>query len=171
VAGQGGLAEKVRTRLEPEVTKETPSARRAKIHYLDEVWMRKTIRRHVAEFSCVVALILLIIAGIGIWKHHAVTNAVALTVTALLVLGIGYKAPGLLHPVWKSWMALAMGIGTVMTTIILSLGWTILVIPFAVVMKLVGKRVMDLSYANGVATYWETRDQKYDDFKYLERQF
>ncbi|MBN8550477.1 MAG: hypothetical protein J0M12_14275 [Deltaproteobacteria bacterium] len=170
MAGQGGLAEKVRAGLEPEVIAPTPSSR-TKVHYLDEVWVRKPIRRHVSEFSCVISLVLLIIAGVGLYKGHSLVTPVALTTTALVLLALGYRAPGVLHPVWKSWMSLATGIGLVMTTLILSLGWTILVIPFALVMRFVGKRVMDLSYATGTASYWETRDSKLDDFKLLERQF
>ena len=170
MAGQGGLAEKVRTGLEPEVI-EPKTSTRAQVHPLDEVWMRKSIRRHVNEFSCVIALVLLIIAGFGLYKGHALVTPAALAVTAIILVAVGYLAPALLHPVWKSWMKLATGIGLVMTTLILSLGWTILIIPFALVMRIVGKRVMDLSYATGVPTYWDTRDAKHDDFKLLERQF
>lgn len=170
MAGQGGLAEKVRTGLEPEVI-ESKTTTRSKVHYLDEVWMRKTIRRHVSEFACVISLVLLAIAGVGLYKGHAIVNALALTFTSLILLAAGYKAPALLHPVWKAWMKLATALGLVMTTLILSLGWVILLIPFALVMRTVGKRVMDLSYATGVPTYWETRDSKFDDFKLLERQF
>lgn len=170
MAGQGGLAEKVRAGLEPEVT-EPKTTTRAKVHYLDEVWVRKPIRRHVAEFSCVIALVLLIIAGFGLYKGHAVVNACALTFTSLVLLALGYKAPAVLHPVWTAWMKLATGLGVVMTTLILSLGWALLMIPFGVVMRMVGKRVMDLGYATGQASYWETRDSKLDDFKLLERQF
>ena len=170
MAGQGGLAEEIRVGLEPAVLAPY-SNKKPQVHYLDELWVRKPIRQHVWEFACVIALVMFVIAGVMAWRHQAVATASAVVFTGLLLLLLGAKVPGMLHPVWKSWMALATLIGTVMTTIILSLGWTILIIPFALVMPAVGKHVMDLKYDTAVASYWETRDSKFDDFKLLERQF
>ncbi len=170
MAGQGGLAEQIRVGLEPSVLAPY-SNKKPQVHYLDEIWLRKPIRQHVWEFSCVIALVMLFIAGVMAWKHSAIATAGGTTFTALILLLLGWKVPSLLHPVWKSWMTIATAIGAVMTTLILSLGWAILVIPFALVMKAVGKRVMDLSYDTACPTYWEDRDGKFDDFKLLERQY
>lgn len=172
MAGQRGLATKIRTGLEPDVTvASTPKTKTAPTHYLDEIWIRKPIRRHVSEFSCVIAIVLLVIGISTALKGGSLANVAALVTTALFILLLGYKVPTLLHPVWKSWMTLATGLGLVMTTLILSIGWAIVMIPTALLMRVLGKRIMDLSYASSAPTYWETRDPKFDDFKLLERQF
>lgn len=172
MAGQRKLAEQVRTRLElsvitnPNFEKET-----AEPDFLDERWMGKSLRLHVREFGCVMALVLTIISGVVAWKHGSLATVCALLFTGFVLVLAGYRTPHLLHPVWKGWMTLAMGIGVVMTTLLLSLGWTLAMIPLAVALKIAGKRVMDLSYKSDVQSYWEDRDEKFHDFKLLERQF
>lgn len=171
MAGQGGLAEQIRAGLEPESRVSVVKAKPEPIHYLDELWVRKPIRRHVAEFSVVIAIVMLLIAFVMAYKDRSLATVAALFTTSLILVALGYRAPALLHPVWKSWMALATGLGIVMTTLILSIGWTLMVVPVALIMKAVSKRVMDLSFDRSVESYWEGRDAKLDDFKLLERQY
>jgi hypothetical protein len=68
-------------------------------------------------------------------------------------------------------MKIAEGIGMVMTMVILSIGWLCLVLPTSAALKLLRIKVMDTNFRSPVASYWETRDPKMDDFKLLERQF
>ncbi|MBX7143120.1 MAG: hypothetical protein K1X79_01590 [Oligoflexia bacterium] len=139
--------------------------------FLDERWMGKTLRIHVREFACVMTLVLTIIAGVVAWKHGSLATVCSLLLTGFFMLLAGYRRPRILHPVWKAWMTLAMGLGVIMTTLLLSLGWMLAMIPLALALKLAGKKVMDLSYKSDVESYWETRKEKYHDFKLLERQF
>jgi hypothetical protein len=44
-------------------------------------------------------------------------------------------------------------------------------LPMAFALKVLGIRRMDTSFKADRATYWEPRDQKYDDFKRLELQY
>ena len=68
-------------------------------------------------------------------------------------------------------MAGARKINVVMTFIILSIAWTIVVVPISLLLRIIGKKVMDMSYDLSAQSYWETRDEKLNDFKHLERQF
>lgn len=147
------------------------SQSKPQVHYLDEVWMRKPIRQHVKEFACVISIVMLLIAGFLTWKGYSFATGLAVTFTALILVFLGYKVPSVLHPVWKSWMTLAVVLGAIVTTIILSIGWAILVIPFALVMRAVGKHVMNTAFRTAAPSYWEIRDTKLDDFKLLERQY
>lgn len=76
-----------------------------------------------------------------------------------------------MHPLWKGWMAFAHKLSLVMTFAILSFAWTVVMMPMALLLKVLRIKVMDTSYKTGAATYWENRDPKFDNFKLLERQF
>ena len=58
-----------------------------------------------------------------------------------------------------------------MTGVILSVLWTLAMIPLAILLRMIGKRVMDVTYRTSVDTYWETRTDAMNDFKLLERQY
>ena len=171
MAGGRGLAEEVRTRLEDEQAIGAVKNTTGKVHYLDELSFRKPIRQHVAEFAAVFAVIFLGIAAVKIYKGGSLNVAGIWTGAALVLITLGYKAPAVLHPLWKGWMKFAHVLGLVMTTLILAVAWTVALLPTAFGLKIFGVKVMDLSFDRSTKTYWENREAKSNNFKLLERQF
>lgn len=171
MARQGRVAEEIRTRLELQVIEGNKGKAVEEKDFLDERWMGKPLRLHVKEFACVFAIIMCAIASYFALKHHDLSAALSILAAALVLVALGYKAPKVLHPFWKAWMTFAMFLGSVVTFVILSVGWVLVVSPFAIGSKLAGKRGMDLSFDPKALTYWEPRDKKLDDFKLLERQY
>jgi hypothetical protein len=180
VAGKGELARDLRAGLEEmpmepassSEAEEVSQDQEAAVHPLDELYFGKPVRIHVREFACVFSIIFLAIAAYGLIKNSSVANAGALLVASLILLAFGYLAPGVLRPVWSGWMAFAEALGKFMSTLIVSIAWTIVLVPVALLLRIIGKKVMDCSsYEPGVESYWEERDQKLHDFKLLERQF
>ncbi|MEZ4752903.1 MAG: SxtJ family membrane protein [Bdellovibrionota bacterium] len=163
-----GLARQLRTGLEDSktmISEETP------VHYLDEFWFRKPIRRHVAEFAIVFALISAVIGGVIVYKHGIVSRSLYWFAAAFILLVLGYRLPQVLHPFWKGWMKLANILNKLVTGLILSIMWMIVLVPIAFILKLIGKKVMDLSYDPQAKSYWEDREVKLHDFTLIERQF
>ena len=171
MAGQRRLEKQIRTRLDLTVLHNPNHKVAAEANFLDERWLGKSLREHVKEFSCVMALVLSLVSCYIAWHRGSLATVLALIATGFVLVFLGYRYPRILHPVWKSWMSMAMGIGVVMTFLLLTLGWTLVLSPFALVARFAGKRMMDLSYAKPVSTYWEARDTKLDDFSLLERQY
>lgn len=181
MAGKGGLAKQVRagledTAIEPKASRTphlslVPSTPGSNHDPLNDEWFGKTIRRHVLEFAQVFALIALGIAALWAYRGRSIELIATLVVVAGILLVLGVKAPRVLHPIWKIWMKFAMGLGHVMTLIILSIMWYIALMPLALGLKLFKKDVMDLSYGSGRESYWEPRKPGKDDFSLLERQF
>ena len=168
MAGQGGLAEEIRTGLED--LPQTPLETIARTDPLDELWFRKPVRQHVREFSVVLGIILLIFAGSAFY-HRAIDSGMALTLAAMLLCVIGYRAPRILKPVWEAFIHLGEVLGRIVTFVVLLLTWSIALIPLAIGLKIFGVRVMDMGFRLPVETYWEKRDQSKNDFKFLERQY
>ncbi len=168
MAGQGGVAEDIRAGLTP--TSIAVVAAKS-VDPLDELSFRKPIRQHVREFGALIGLILVLPAAYLAWRERSLATVGALVFAGCALYGVGARAPQLLVGVWRGWMRFAEKIGVVMTTLILSVGWFLVVVPTSIALKLFRIKVMDTTFRSPVASYWETRNPKMDDFKLLERQF
>jgi hypothetical protein len=171
MAGARGLANEVRTGLEEAVVTRPPETTTEVKDALDTDWMGKSVRVHVREFAVLFAIIFTTIASYQTFYYGVTTSSLVWALTGIVIGILGYRAPRVLHPLWKGWMKLAHYLSIVMTFVIMSLVWTVGFVPMAMVLKALRIKTMDLSYKTGVSTYWETRDPKYDDFKRLEQQF
>lgn len=171
MAGARGLANEVRTGLEEAVVTRPPETTPEVKDVLDSAWMGKAVRVHVREFAVLFAIIFTTIASYRTFYYGVTTSSLVWALSGIVIGILGYRAPRVLHPLWKGWMKLAHYLSLVMTFVIMSLVWTVGFVPMAFILKALRIKTMDLSYKTGAATYWETRDPKYDDFKRLEQQF
>ena len=194
MAGERGLAEEIRTGLEPEgveiegmadIVSSAPSKRGVMENQTDtsrdplyaskdplaERWHGKPIRRHIREFGVVFFVLgALVSAYLGYKGAKAVWPAAIVGSTSLLLM-LCFVAPAIIRPIWRGWMNVAEFLGAIVTTLILSLTWVLMMIPVGIALRLFRVKVMDTSYGVDVASYWEERDPKKDDFKLLEKQF
>jgi len=137
---------------------------------LDQIQFRKTVRQHIKEFGCVLAILCLLVSA-GQIRHHNLENASIAGALGLLFAGLGYFAPAILKPLWQGFMKVGMLLGLVMSFVVVAIAWTLVMIPMAFMLRLFGKRLMDMTFGQTKASYWEVRDSRHDDFKLLERQF
>ena len=118
---------------------------------------KKTEVRQALEFAAILALIGLVAGGISWWRGHPER--------AQLFAGIGVGALAValvLRPVWirffRLWMKMAEGMGWVMTRVILGLFYFLVLTPFGIVMRLLGKPTLDTAWHDGKSTYWVDKD-------------
>ncbi len=172
MARQGQLAEDIRARLEPQgLMKLSPQLPKPTPSVLDQRWMGKMVRLHVQEFACLFAIIALAVSGLLLWNGHAPGWPLGLFGLAAALILLGYRAPIVLHPFWKAWMALAEKLGCVSSFIILSLAWVLMVVPMGLLLRVIKKRLMVMTFREPVQSYWEDREENSNDFVRLERQF
>ena len=114
---------------------------------------KKTEARQALEFAAILALLGLVAGGISWWRGHPGR--------AQLFAGIGLGALAValvLRPVWirffRLWMKMAEGMGWVMTRVILTLFFFLVLTPFGIVMRLLGKPTLDTAWHDGKTTYW-----------------
>jgi hypothetical protein len=138
---------------------------------LDEKEFGKTIRQHVREFGQVLTLVAILVAYYFAFKLSDTMSAVLILSAGLLCHEVAYYFPQIVYPAWKLWMKLAHVLGAIMTTIILGIAWFLILVPIAMLLKCLGKKVMQLSLDKNAKTYWNDRDAKYYDFKRMENQF
>lgn len=168
MAGEGGLAEQIRTGLDEQFVGQLEIEEQ--VDPLDELWFRKPIRQHIKEFGCVLAIILVVVAAISA-KRGSFELALVWAISAFVITVVAYHYPSLLKPVWKGAMALGHYLGMIVTFAILSATWTIVLLPIAALLKILRVRVMNMKFKEPVDSYWERRDPATCDFKFLERQF
>jgi hypothetical protein len=80
-------------------------------------------------------------------------------------------APSLLVPVNKAWMALAEGIGFVMSRVILGITYFAILTPIALVRRLRGADPLQPHFDRKRESYWEPREPKPFDAGQYERQY
>ena len=166
MAGDRGLAKQIRTGLD-QVSDESESVKEP--HYLDQLYYGRPKRIHVSEFGAIIAIILFIIAGFKAYGGNAL-SASSWILVGIVIAETGYRLPAVLYPIWKGWMKFAHVLGAIMTFLILTVGWFLLVIPTALALRVFRIKVMDLRFNADVESYWEPRADKLHDFKLLERQ-
>lgn len=89
-----------------------------------------------------------------LWWRDASWWGYSAGISAVFLL-LGLLAPGMLRPIERAWMALAVILGAVMTRIVLTVGFFAAVTPTALVMRFRKKDLLNLRFDRHSKTYWE----------------
>jgi hypothetical protein len=111
--------------------------------------------RSLRRFGIMVGAILLGLGGL-LFLRHRNAGPPLLGAGTLLLLAAAF-APVLLRYLHKPWMMGALLLGRIMTTILLTIVFFLVVTPIALLQRLCGKRPLELRFRTGAATYWQTR--------------
>jgi hypothetical protein len=119
---------------------------------------KKTEYRQALEFAVILAVLGVVFAALALWRQHTTRAAV------FAGIGVGALAIAVLaRPVWvaffRIWMRLAEGMGWVMTRVILSLFYVLILTPFGLVRRLSGKPTLDTRWQDGKLSYWIDKEQ------------
>ena len=107
------------------------------------------------------------------WRQYAKQGAVngwcaGLVMAAIVVIGMALFAKPWLKVLFNYWMKVAHGIGLVVTTLILTAVFFIVFTPIALVLRIMGKDLLQLRDKNKKGSYWLKREAKLTDYS---RQF
>lgn len=126
--------------------------------------------KEVRSFGVTFGIMSLLLGGFLHWRHGDIIAA--WLVAALAFPLAGYLLPALLRPVYKTWMTFALCLGWVMTRVILTLLFYIVVTPIAIVIKISGKRLLEHGFREtGKTTYWIHKSKKNSAPIDYEKQF
>ena len=135
----------------------------------DEIKNIKESDKDLKKFGLTVGIILLIIAAILFWKQKP-SFLYFFPVGLFLVLA-GLLTPALLRPLNKGWMIFSILLGWVMTRVILSVLYYIILTPIGIIAKISGKHFLDLKIDKSKLSYWEIRNKAEINPANYERQF
>lgn len=98
-----------------------------------------------------------VVFGVGRFKHGLTWSQVLLFVASILLLlttTIRWQA---LRPAYKGWMVVAHTIGSIMTTIILTVVFVVVFTPVGIVLRILGKDHLKRTFDREAKSYWIPR--------------
>ena len=127
-------------------------------------------RTEQRQFGILMAVCIGLIGRYRWWKHGFVELPTYFFAVAAVFLVLGLIAPPVLRPVLIVWMKFAEALNWVMTRILLTLAFVILIIPVRVIMKIVGHDPLNRAWDPTAATYWEEPEDQPKEFeRYLDQ--
>ena len=134
-----------------------------------EIEQLKTGPQELRKFGLLVGAVFAAL-GAWFWLRHK-PAAPWLVTPGILLLFLGAMAPGLLKPVYIAWMSLAIVMGFVVSRVLLTLFFFLVITPFGFLARCSGKDFLGLKLEPKAVTYWlphEKESRKQEDY---ERQF
>lgn len=109
--------------------------------------------KKLREFGLVVGGVFAALGLLFLWRGKAHFPYFLYPGLALVVCGA--VAPGILRLLQKAWMTLAVLMGWVMTRVILSVLFFLVVTPIAMILRITGKDLLDLRFPSQDASCWK----------------
>jgi hypothetical protein len=129
----------------------------------------KSSKSDLRKFGLIVGIVLILIGSYLFWKDSPSYKYFA--VVGLLLAVCGLAVPVLLRPLNYVWMTIAVVLGWIMTRVILSIFFYLVITPISLGSRLFGKQFMELKWNQASATYWNKRSPDEFDQKAHEKQF
>jgi hypothetical protein len=114
--------------------------------------------------------VVLILISMLLWYLGKVSFLYFSSIGGLFVI-ISFIAIPILRPFHKLWMILALAMGFVMSRVILTILFYLILAPIGLLAKIVGKKFMPLGFDKNATTYWEKRESAVKQQIDYERQF
>jgi carbamoyltransferase len=137
-------------------------------------WVRSISRnidhspRTLRRFGITVGIALLVLAYVLLLRHRTAAGVIGTAAVALIAAAA--LKPTLLKLLHRVWMTASRAIGFVMTAVILTIVFYVVLTPIGLLQRLLGRRPLDLAFVSGESTYWQVRSDKFETANY-EKQF
>ena len=136
---------------------------------LEEIKNIKSEKSDLRKFGITIGVILLIIAGFLFWKEKESFQILLTFGVTLCILGI--VIPFILKPIYWVWMIFATILGWIMTRVILSLLFYIIVTPIGLIPRVFGKQFLELRWDKSKKSYWNFKTNENPQNGNYEKQF
>ena len=124
--------------------------------------------RDIRSFGITMGIILFIISGLLMYYNKEIYQIIG--IIALTFVGLGLIIPVVLKPLYFVWMTFATILGWVMTRVILSLVFYLIITPIGLLTKLLGEDFLALKRVES-DSYWNYRDSAEELNQDYEKQF
>ena len=135
---------------------------------IEEIKNIPNSNKDIRSFGLTIGIILFIISGLLMYYNkeiYQITGIIALT-----FVGLGLIIPVVLKPLYFVWMTFAAILGWVMTRVILSLVFYLIITPIGLLTKLLGEDFLALKRVES-DSYWNYRDSAEELNQDYEKQF
>ncbi|MDX1545971.1 MAG: SxtJ family membrane protein [Rhodothermales bacterium] len=112
----------------------------------------KKTKQELRSFGLVMTVPLTLIGGYLWWKGSAAAPYVLGAAAFFLVTGL--LVPALLRPIEKGWMKVAEILGAIMTRVILTVAFYLVITPFGLLLRVLRKDLLALRFHPEQTSYW-----------------
>ena len=123
-----------------------------------EIKTLDTSSKEIRKFGLVIAIALGVIGSFVYVKFGNFDVVGWLWGIGLLFLILGFILPSILRPVYRIWMLLAYFIGGIVSRVILTVLFYVVLTPTGLVLRLFGKDVLDQRFEKDRESYWIKKD-------------
>ena len=132
------------------------------------IQQKEKTREELRSFGILMSFVFTLILGGSVYKNGEVFPAhlvIMLLISYFLVGGI--VAPNSLRKVEELWMAFAERLSVVMTFVIMTLTFFFMITPIGLLMKLLGKDLLQIKLEPDRKSYWEPVDPEGSGSRYF----
>ncbi|HNX68416.1 MAG TPA: SxtJ family membrane protein [Candidatus Omnitrophota bacterium] len=122
---------------------------------IEEIKKIESTPKKLREFGLLVGGVFLAIGGLLWWRGRA--HYLYFVFPGACLAAAGAVCPGVLKPLQKAWMTLAVLMGWVMTRVLMTLLFYIAITPIGLIMRLTGKDILDMRLEPRKPSYWNLR--------------
>jgi hypothetical protein len=113
--------------------------------------------KNIRQFGAIAFVLFGCLCGLGIWTKKPIPTYLF---GSLSLLGIGFiLLPIPLKPVYSTWLRIAHFIGRVITTLILTLAYYLVITPTALIKRVFGGCPLRLKPDKNASSYWVSREE------------
>ena len=124
--------------------------------------------KDIRSFGITMGIVMFIISGLLMYYNKEEYQLIA--IIASTFMGLGFVTPIILKPFYFVWMTFAAILGWVMTRVILSLVFYLIITPIGLLTKLLGEDFLALKKVES-DSYWNYRDSSEELNQNYEKQF
>jgi len=125
--------------------------------------------KELRKFGLTIGIFLALLAGLLFWKEKPASVYVAYIAGAFLLPGL--LAPMMLKPIFIGWMSFAIVMGFFMTRVILFVLFSLVFAPAGIVLRILGKDILNQKIDRQTDSYWIKRERKAFDPAHAENQY
>ena len=127
-----------------------------------------TSKKDIRSFGITTGIILLIVSAVLLYHNKELYQSLAIIASAFI--GLGIILPVLLKPAYLVWMTFSAILGWVMTRVILSIVFYLIMTPIGLITRLLGEDFLALKRKDS-NSYWNYRDSPKELNQDYDKQF
>jgi len=136
---------------------------------VEEIKTIKSGKSDLCQFGITMGIVLILFGGLFLWCDKDYYIYLFIIAAAFIILGLA--VPFVLKPIHKVWMTISIILGWIMTRVILSILFYLVVTPTSWLARLFGKRFLDLKIDKNARSYWIPKKELKVNKADYEKQF
>ncbi|MBU0533500.1 MAG: hypothetical protein KJ887_01685 [Candidatus Omnitrophica bacterium] len=135
----------------------------------EEIRSIESGKRELRNFGITICIALGLLGTVFLWQER--NHYLYFFILSITFLFLGFVLPFLLKPIHKIWMSLAILLGWLMTRVVLSVLFYLVITPLGILLRLFGKDFLNLKFDRNVKSYWIYREKIKPEKRNYENQF